>query len=117
MDSNHRFLGVGQGSSPLDHGTVQLAVTTGPTPNHDRARLIAMTEVGVEPTDKSPVSHTGRFSNLRPRPRSDSERRAPKKIPSRKCAKKISVLVHSPYTTPRRSGVTAGQGILQCGSN
>ena len=33
MDSNHRYLDVSQGSSPLDHGTV------------------SVTEVGVEPTN------------------------------------------------------------------
>ena len=50
MDSNHRYLGVGQGSLPLDHGTD------------------AVTEVGIEPTICHQTLDLAAFADLRTRP-------------------------------------------------
>ena len=59
MDSNHRYLGVGQGSLPLDHGTVAVAeVGIEPTNSHQALDLAALpvcvlgrqvAEAGFEP--------------------------------------------------------------------
>ena len=50
MDANHRYLGVGQGSLPLDHGT------------------IICSRGGNRTHNLSPGSRPGRFANLRTRP-------------------------------------------------
>src|SRR5450432_2754268 len=43
MDSNHRYLGVGQGSLPLDHGTIAVAeVGIEPTIDHQALDLAAL---------------------------------------------------------------------------
>ena len=59
MDSNHRYLGVGQESLPLDHGTVAVAeVGIEPTISHQALDLAALpicvlgrqvAEAGFEP--------------------------------------------------------------------
>ena len=58
MDSNHRYLGVGQGSLPLDHGTAVAEVGIEPTITHQALDLAALpicvlgrqvAEAGFEP--------------------------------------------------------------------